>query len=114
MFQFLLHLVFLLIQFFDSHFSGSNFSLQFFDLVIKHEFELFEFLCFLFKIFDSLFFFSDSAISFSKLSFLGLDALLKIIGDIDLVLQVFFSSFDFSLLLLDFRFSLLVVVSDDC
>ena len=44
------HLVSLLVQFLDLDFSGSNVSLQLFDLVVQHEFELFKLLDFLLEV----------------------------------------------------------------
>ena len=113
MLQFLLHFVFLLVQLLDGHFSGSDFSLQLFDLVIEHELELFQFLSLLLEVLNSLLLLSDSAISLPKLSLLRLDALSQVVRNVYLLLQFVFCVLYFLLLLLNLLLALFVVVGDN-
>ena len=68
----LVHLGSLLIQLLNSCFSRTNLSFQLFDLVVQHKLKLFEFLSFLVKLCDFLFFVCDGGITLVELTFLTL------------------------------------------
>ena len=70
MFKFLSHFVGLFIKFLDFQFSWSDVSLEFFDLIIQDELELFQFLGFLFQVVNTLILVLDGCFSFFKLSLL--------------------------------------------
>ena len=79
MFLFRSHLVSLLVEFLDLDFSRSNVSLQLFDLVIQHEFELFKLLDFLLEVQNSNLLLFQCDISLSNFRSFQLDVLSKLL-----------------------------------
>jgi len=67
------HLVRLLIQILYLDFSGSDISLQLFDFIVKHEFELFKLLGLLLELKDAVVFLLDCLLALQDLLLLGLD-----------------------------------------
>jgi len=57
--ELLTHLVGLLIQLLDLDLAGSNVTLELLDLVVKHELELLQLLCFLLQVINSLVLITD-------------------------------------------------------
>jgi len=70
MLELLTHLISLLIQFLNLDLTGSNITLEFLNLVVEDELELFKLLGLLFEIVDSLVFIADGSLTLLDLTFL--------------------------------------------
>ena len=77
--QVLVHIIRFFFQTSDFHASGSDISLKFFDLIVKHELELLELLGFLFERVDLLFFVTDHVVSLNNLNTFGSNLVLKLL-----------------------------------
>jgi hypothetical protein len=72
-FELVVHIIRLFFKFIDFGFSRRDVSFQVFDSVVKHKFELFELLSFLFKLVYNFFSFTDLSIFFMDLGMLLAD-----------------------------------------
>ena len=70
MLELLTHLVGLLVQLLDLDLTGSNVTLELLDLVVKHELELLQLLCFLLQVINSLVFITDCCFTLLDFSLL--------------------------------------------
>ena len=110
MFELLSHFICLFIESLNLHFSRSNISLQLFDFVIKHKFEFFKLLSFLFKINNTFIFIFDSFFSFLKLIILTFLLLLKLVNHFGRAIQILLFWGNFLLFLLLFILLFLIVI----
>lgn len=106
MFQFLSHFIGCLIQCLNFKFTRANVSLQFLDLIIKYELELFQLLRFLSEINNPPVFVFDGGITLFELTNLADDLLLQLVGGVveTCELLLFLGNFFLFLFLLVFLF----------
>ena len=110
--ELLAHLVCLLVEFLNLDLSGTNISLQFLDLVVEYELELFKLLGLLLEIDDSLIFVLNGGISLRDFTLLTLNLLLEIVCVFEELIEFLCKLFDTFLLAVSLILLIFEVIVD--